>query len=128
MEGNKDQKAKAALDRIIAPHDKNLAILLPKNECMTLWIGLMQLTENQLEQIGLSPQDQKQLLDPFLEPLLKWKEYSSIPAHVSITMLMSGWNKIMGLLASWEPGTLLQEEELENLKAIIGGTMKQARK
>jgi len=33
----------------------------------------------------------------------------------------------MALLASWQPQGLLQEEELENLKAIIGGTMKAAR-
>jgi hypothetical protein len=31
----------------------------------------------------------------------------------------------MGLLASWQPADLLQEE-IENLKAIIGGTMKAA--
>jgi hypothetical protein len=127
MEGNKQPQAKAALDRIIAPHDKNLEILLPKEEFMTLEMGLINLTEAQLAQIGLSPQDRKQLLDPILDTQKQWKDYKSIPAHVGVTMLMSRWTNIMGLLASWKPASLLQEEELENLKAIIGGTMKQAR-
>jgi hypothetical protein len=37
------------------------------------------------------------------------------------------FTKVVGLLASWQPADLLQEEEIENLKAIIGGTMKEAR-
>jgi hypothetical protein len=69
------------------------------------------------------------MLDPFLDTMKQWhgKEYASIPEHVSVTTLISVWSKIMGLLASWQPADLLQEEELENLKAIIGGAMKAAR-
>jgi hypothetical protein len=55
------------------------------------------------------------------------REYASIPEHVSVITLISVWSGIMGLLMSWQPADLLQEEELENLKAIISGTIKAAR-
>jgi hypothetical protein len=95
---------------------------------MTLEIGLLRLTEAQINQLGLSPLDRKRMLDPLLDTMKQWhgKEYASIPEHISVTMLVSVWSKIMGLLASWQPVDLLQEEEIENLKAIIGGTMKAA--
>jgi len=85
----------------------------------------LRLTEEQLNQLGLSPMDRKSMLDPFFDTLKQWhaKEYESIPKHVSVTTLVSVWSNIMGLLRSWEPADLLQEEEIENLKAIIGGTM-----
>jgi hypothetical protein len=67
------------------------------------------------------------MLDPLADAMIPWKgNYEMVPKHVSVTTLMSVWSKIMGLLASWEPRDLLQEEELENLKAIISGTMKGA--
>lgn len=96
---------------------------------MTLQMGLLRLTEAQLNQLGLSQTDHKSMLSPFLDALKPWheKEYASIPEHVSVTTLISVWSKIMGLLMSWQPANLLQEEELENLKAIIGGTVKAAR-
>lgn len=130
MKGN-DETAKASLDKIIARHDVALDILLPKEEFMTLQMGVLNLSEAQLRQLGLSAQDRKQMLDPLLDTLSTLSrqygtDYESIPAHVTVTMMTSAWSKIMGLLASWQP-TELQEEELENLKAIIGGTMKAAR-
>jgi hypothetical protein len=54
------------------------------------------------------------------------RQYASIPKHLRLTTKISVWAKIMGLLRSWEPADLLQEEQLENLKAIIGGTLKSA--
>jgi hypothetical protein len=127
--GNTSQEAKATLANLISPHEKPVAILLPKNEFMTLEIGMTQLTEAQLNQIGLSLAERKSMIDPFFDTMKQWhgKEYASIPEHVSVTALMSVWSKIMGLLSSWQPADLLQEEELENLKAIIGGTMTTAR-
>jgi hypothetical protein len=127
--GNTSKDATAALERLITPCDKPLPVLLPKEEFMTLQGGLLRLTEPQLNQIGLSQADWKNMLDPFLDALKQWhgKQYESIPEHVSVTALISVWTKIMGLLASWQPADLLQEEELENLKAIIGGTIKDAR-
>jgi hypothetical protein len=129
MKGN-DEKAKASLDKIIAGHDVALDILLPKEEFMTLQMGVLNLSEAQLRQLGLSAEDRKQMLDPLLDTLSTLsqrygKDYESIPAHVTVTMMTSAWSKIMGLLTSWQP-TELQEEELENLKAIIGGSMKAA--
>jgi hypothetical protein len=114
-----------SLEGIIAPYEGLVEVLLPKNEFMTLEIGLSHLTEAQLSQIGLSQTDRWSMLDPFIETMKQWfgKDYESIPEHVSVTALMSVWSKIMGLLASWQPADLLQEEELENLKAIIGGAM-----
>lgn len=127
--GNTSQYAKAALEDVIVLHEKQVAILLPKGEFMTLQTGLLNLTEAQLDQIGLSLADRKVMLDPFLDTTKQWfgKEYASAPEHVAVTALISVWSKIMGLLVSWQPADLLQEEELENLKAIIGGTMKRAR-
>lgn len=129
FKGNTSKEAKAALEAIIAPHDRPLTIQLPKEEFMTLQMGLLRLTEAQLNQLGLSQADRKSMLDPFLDALKPWhgKEYASIPEHVSVTTLISVWTKIKSLLKFWEPADLLQEEELENLKAIIGGTMKDAR-
>jgi hypothetical protein len=127
--GNTSQEAKAAMANLIAPHERLVSVLLPKNEFMTLEIGMTQLTEAQLNQIGLSLADRKSMIDPFFDTLKQWhgKEYASIPEHVSVTALMSVWSKIVGLLSSWQPVDLLQEEELENLKAIIGGTITAAR-
>jgi hypothetical protein len=39
---------------------------------------------------------------------------------------MSNWSKILALLACVEPSSLLQEEQVETLTAIISGTMKKA--
>ncbi len=130
FKGNTSKEAKATLEAIIAPYDEPLTIQLPKEEFMTLQTGLLRLTEAQLNQLGLSQVERKSMLDPFLDALKPWhgKEYASIPEHVSITTLISVWTKIVGLLMSWQPVDLLQEEELENLKAIIGGTVKAARK
>lgn len=127
--GNTSLEAKTALANLIAPYEGQLRVLLPKNEFMTLEIGLSQLTETQLSKMGLSLTDRKDMLEPFNDIMKQWhgKEYESIPEHASVTTLMSVWSKIMGLLASWQPADLLQEEELENLKAIIGGAMTAAK-
>ena len=124
-----DQKTKAALDNLIARHDKALTVLLPKEELMTLQMGVLRLTEENLQQLGILANERKQMLDPLVDAILRWKEkdYASIPEHINVTMMISVWTRIMALLASWQPGSLLQEEEIENLKAIIGGTMKSAR-
>jgi hypothetical protein len=129
FKGNTSKEAKAALEAIIALQDKPLTIQLPKEEFMTLQMGLLRLTEAQLNQLGLSQADRKSMLDPFLDALKPWhgEEYASIPEHVSVITLISVWSRIMGLLTSWQPADFLQEEELENLKAIISGTMKAAR-
>ena len=50
--------------------------------------------------------------------------YHETPRRGSVAASISEWVKIMALLASWKPADLLQEEEIENLKAIIGRTMK----
>jgi len=127
--GNTSKEVKAKLEKIIARHDKPLTILLPKEEFMTLQIGLLRLTEAQLNQLGLSQADRKSMLDPFLDALKPWngKEYVTIPEHLGVATVVSVWSKIMGLLVSWQPADLLQQEELENLKAIIGGTIKARR-
>lgn len=127
MSGNTTRRAKDALDRVIAPHERNVEILLPKAEFFTLHVVVLRLTEAQLGQLGISLKERKELLDPLVDIALQWKEYSLIPEHVAVTMLISRWSKILGLLTLLEPTTLLQEEEYENLKAIIGGTMRQAR-
>lgn len=128
VSGN-DAHARAALDNLMATQDKKLSVVLPREEFMTLQVGLLHLTEAQLKQIGLSLADRKSMLDPFLDEMKQWhgKEYGSIPEHVTVTTLISVWMKIFGLLKAWEPANILQEEELENLKAIIGGTIKAAR-
>jgi len=124
--GNTSKEVKTRLEKIISSHDKPLTVLLPKEEFMTLQTGLLRLTEAQLNRLGLSLTDRKSMLDPFLDAIKPWhgKEYAKIPEHLGVTTLISVWSKIMGLLASWQSADLLQEEELENLKAIIGGTMK----
>jgi len=128
FKGNTSKEAKANLKAIIAPHDRPLTIQLPKEEFMTLQMGLLRLTEAQLNQLGLSEVERMSMLDPLLDALKPWhgKEYTSIPEHVSVTTLISVGTKIKSLLMFWEPANLLQEEELENLKAIIGGTVKAA--
>lgn len=128
--GNTSKEVKTILEKIITQHDKLLTILLPKEEFMTLQSGLLRLTDAQLNQLGLSLADRINMLDPLLDALKPWhgREYENIPEHVGVTTLISVWSKIMGLLVSWQPVDLLQEEELENLKAIIDGTMKEARR
>jgi hypothetical protein len=128
IKGNTSKEAKAALEAIIEPREKPLTIQLPKEEFMTLQVGLLRLSEAQLSQLGLSEADRKGMLYPLLDALKPWHgtEYSSIPEHISVVALIPVWTKIMTLLMSWQPTDLLQEEELENLKAIIGGTMKAA--
>jgi hypothetical protein len=122
-------REKTALENLILSRDKLLMVLLPKGEFVTLFTGLLKLTDAQLSQIGLTQIDRKKMLDPFADAMIPWHgNYEMVPEHVSVTTLMSVWSKIIGLLASWQPANLLQEEELENLKAIIGGTMKDARR
>ena len=127
--GNRAPDAKVALEDLVSSHEMQLAILLPREEFMTLQLGLLRLTEAQLDHLGLAPADRMSMLDPFLDTLKQWhgNEYASIPQHVSVVALISVWLKIMGLLVVWRPANLLQEEELEDLKAIIGGAMKSAR-
>jgi len=118
-----------SLENLVLSRDKSLTVLLPQNEFFTLFTGLLKLTEAQLSQIGLTQTDRKKMLDPFADAMKAFHgKYENVPEHVSVTTLMSGWSKILGLLAFWQPRNLLQEEELENLKAIIGGTMKDARR
>jgi hypothetical protein len=96
---------------------------------VTLRTGLLNLTAVQLSQLGISQTDRNSMLNPLLDAIKPWlgKEYTSIPEHIKVTARMSVWSQILALLAFWQPANLLQEEELENLKAIIGGTMKAAR-
>ena len=126
MKGNFLQEAQTAIDSLIAPHDRNLDVVLPREEFMTLQMGVLHLTEAQLSQIGLSATDRISMLNPLLDTMKPWlkKGYAGIPEHIRVTMMISVWSKIMMLLVSWEPASLLQEEELENLKAIIGGALK----
>jgi hypothetical protein len=67
--GNTTQDAKITLANIISFHEKELSVLLPKEEFMTLDIGLLRLTEEQLNQLGLSMTDRKNMLDPFLDTM-----------------------------------------------------------
>ena len=71
--GNTSREARTALENLIAPHERQLAVLLPKNEFMTLEVGLLQLTEAQPNQIGLSSTDRKSMLDPFLDTVHRWQ-------------------------------------------------------
>ena len=125
LAANESREVKARLSSIITRHETDLSVLLPKNEFMMLEIGISQLTQAQLHQIGLSTIDRKSMLDPFVGALKPWfgHEYTAIPEHLSVSMPMSIWSNVMGLLRSWQPADLLQEEELEDLKAIIGGAM-----
>jgi hypothetical protein len=127
MSGNAKQEARDSLYQVISSHDEPLEIVLPREEIFTLMTGLLRLTDGQLKQIGLSIQTRNEMVGPISSTMAQWKSYESIPRHVGITMPMSVWYNIMVLLMSWEPDNLLQEEEIENLKAIIGGTMEQAR-
>jgi hypothetical protein len=119
----------ARYDKVMGRHEKPLAVLLPKEEFMTLWQGILRLTEAQLNQLGLSLDERKSMLDPCVDALKPWlgKEYSAIPEHINVTILISVRRKILMLLSQWKPADLLQEEEIENLKAIIGGTIREAR-
>jgi hypothetical protein len=58
--------------------------------------------------------------------MTQWTNYEAIPDHVDVTMLRSNWTRIRTVLTFWEPVHLLQEEEIENLKAIITGRLKGA--
>lgn len=127
MSGNTTRAAKDALDQLVARHDRIVKVLIPKEEFFTLQGVLLRLTEAQLAQLGVSLGERKELLDPLVDTALQWKAYELIPAHVSVSMLVSGWRKIVVLLGSLEPNTLLQEEEYKNLKVIISGTISQAR-
>jgi hypothetical protein len=122
---NTSSEAQTTFEKIIVQYDKPFTILFPKQELVTLQMGVLHLTETELNLLGVSPPDRKIMLDPLIDALKPWygKEYANLPARIDVTTLISVWLKIMRLLASWQPASLLQEEELANLKAIIGGRM-----
>lgn len=126
MSGNYEPDARSALQSVIARSDRQLEIMLPREEFMTLQIGILHLSDEQLSQLGLTSGDRKSMLDPLLDALKAWhgKDYADLPDHILVSALASVWTNILGLLTSWKPANLLQEEELENLKAIVGGTLK----
>jgi hypothetical protein len=53
------EEARITLDELIRPNDKAINILIPREEFMTLQVGVLRLTEAQLNQIGLTPSDRK---------------------------------------------------------------------
>jgi len=116
-----------AMRAVAASHDRPVSVLLPREEFFTLHVGLIHLTESQLKTIGLTAEDQSEMAAPLSNALKPWfgKEIEQIPTHLPVTASLSVWIKIKALLASWEPRDLLQEEELENLKAIIGGGLRE---
>jgi hypothetical protein len=122
---NTSNDAQTKFDNIITQYDKPFTILLSKEELLTLQMRLLHLTEKELNLLGLSPTAHRGMLEPLLDALKPWygNEYINLPERIDVTMLISVWLKIMRLLASWQPASLLQEEELANLKAIIGGRM-----
>ncbi len=122
---NTSTEAQTTFDNIIAKYDKPLTVILSKEQLLTLQMGVLHLTEKELNPLGLSPMAHKSMLEPLLDALKPWygKEYVNLPERIDVTTLISVWLKIMSMLASWQPASLLQEEELANLKAIIGGRM-----
>jgi hypothetical protein len=125
MGGNFQPEVKVAMESFLSPYDRNLELTLPREELMILQVGVLQLTEAQLSQIGFSATDRLSMLNPLLDSIKPWlaKGYAGLPEHIGVMMMVSVWAKIMGLLTAWEPSSLLQEEQLENLKAIIGGAL-----
>jgi hypothetical protein len=122
---NTSREVQMMFEKIIAQNDKPFTITFQKEELVTLQIGMIHLTEAELNLLGLSPTDHDSMLDPLINALKPWygKEYVNLPERIDVTTPISVWMKIMGLLASWQPASLLQEEELANLKATIGGGM-----
>jgi hypothetical protein len=108
---------------IKAPLGESRAILLPKEELFTLEMILMSLSEEQLRQIGMPLEIRNEMLAPIVTKLISWKDYNSIPPHVEISLPVASWSRVYVLLRGVEPANLLQEEEIENLKAIIGGAI-----
>jgi hypothetical protein len=120
---------KARLDAIAARYDGKLEILLPKELAIFLMTFTLKLTNDQLEQLGWTEKEKNALvgrLTDALKPFLG-KDYKDIPPHYPVAMMLSQWVKVHGFLRLCEPRDLLQEEELENLKAFIGGALKKAK-
>lgn len=119
----------ARLDRVIAKHDREVKILLPKDRAMFLSTIVLKLTEKQLEQLGWSPEVKNDLaggLFGALKPFLG-KHYNDIPPSYEVEMLLSQWSRIYVFLRMCEPHDIEQEEELEDLKAFIGGAVEKAK-
>jgi hypothetical protein len=108
---------------IKAPLGESRAILLPKEELFTLQMILMNLSAEQLRQVGMSLEVRNAMLAPIVTTLISWKDYNSVPPHVEISLPVASWSRVYALLRAIEPANLLQEEEIENLKAIIGGAI-----
>lgn len=117
-----------AYDERTGKNRRPLSVSLPREECFTLWGGVIRLTQNQRKQLGLSSDEHSAMLEAFGEAVKPYgRDYSRVPEHIRVIATRSVWRNALTLLAHWQPANFLQEEEFENLKTIIDGTMKNSR-
>lgn len=120
----------ARLGGIIARHDRSLKILLPKDRAMYLMTILLKLSEKELKQLGWSDEFKNGLvgcLTDAIRPFLG-KHYQDMSPSFEVEMMLSQWSAIHIFLRMCEPRDIEQEEELEDLKAFIGGAIETAKR
>jgi len=118
------------LDQVIAKYDRSLKVLLPKDRAMYLLEIVLKLTDDQLEQIGWSVEVKNGLVGCLSDALKPFhgKDYKNIPPSYQIEMMLSQWSNIYVFLRMCEPRDIEQEEELEDIKAFIGGAVEKAKR
>jgi hypothetical protein len=125
-EGRLSPVGEGGVTPVVLPSDATLSVLLPKEAFMTLQMGVLRLTERQLTGLGLSLADRKNMLDHLLDALKPWygRDYANIPEQVNVSASVSAWKKMQVLLAVWKLANPLQEEEIRDLRRIIGATLR----
>jgi hypothetical protein len=120
---------KARLDAVAARYDGNLEILVPKELAVFLMTFTLKLTDDQLEQLGWTEKEKNALVGRLVDALKPFlgRDYEDIPLHYPVAMMLSQWAKGYAFLRLCKPQDLLQEEDLENLKAFIDGALKKAK-
>ncbi|GEM_PF-4133241 len=118
------------LDRVIEKHDRSLKILLPKDRAMFLMEIILKLSEEQLKQLGWSHEVKNGLVNCLADAIKPFlgKGYKDIPPSYEVEMMLSQWSATHVFLRMCEPRDIEQEEELEDLKAFIGGAVEKVKR
>lgn len=107
--------------------EKPLIVSLSKDQFFELFVYFMQLREPGVNTHCFSFRECKNIQDTFIETLKPFRgNYEAIPERVGVAAVYSVWSNILTLVSSWRRTPMLDENELEKLKAVIGRALRRS--
>lgn len=108
------------------PPDAEVTVVLPKARLMGLTLGLLNLSEDQLANLGWSVDDRLELTNPLIASTRGAEDFELAPEFMAPTLKRSSWLRILKVLEVWRPRSARQGELRTALRALIGAELDRA--